>query len=574
MNHSSVSPIRRAQLLVMIATLVGFCLRIWPIGRLGLNQFDEGIYWISAQWVYRPAGIWSLDPILIAYAPPGYSILIGLLASLTGLSEQTGILVSAIFGSLTIPIVARFGRQIFGLEAGVITAWCVCFAGPHIAFSRTGLTDATFLWVWSIGCLTCLIFLRTPNLGRGLVMGLLVGLTQQTKYYGWLLGAFVVLTWVAGPGWSRSERRPERWLKTGACGLVGAFVAALVVWPWFRFVENHGGYDALLRHQRSYLGGYSVWWSHLRSQAQQASELSGPTWLPFVNILAILWSLAWLRSTGERSIREIILRSIVIAIVVWPLLAAPATTGILFLLTLKRNSAAEIRFLAISWITLFLLSPFYHPYARLWLPLEQLHWVILGGLVIQLSHQLDGFRGHKLWPLHNHPGWFAGYSAIFISFLIFGPGAPLAGRNSFHHSGLFDPSDSLRLLTGPIADRLTPDVPYLRTLVRPALSNSLSGLIRILPQRDLAQFRLVGNSNSWALVDSTLLTGELTSQTSQKLRFLLTPLLEDWEIVGEFPTATTLPTALDLDPNRRQYSRSTSMACVWLLKPRSRTLLP
>ena len=109
-----------------------------------------------------------------------------------------------------------------------------------------------------------------------MLLGLAVGVAQLFKYNGWLAGAVVVLSaavWLAlhpapsgGPG---SPRPP------GDGASSRHVVAALVYWPWFAFVESHGGYAALLAHQRGYLGGFASWPGHLAVQLAQARALSG-----------------------------------------------------------------------------------------------------------------------------------------------------------------------------------------------------------------------------------------------------------------------------------------------------------
>ena len=109
-------------------------------------------------------------------------------------------------------------------------------------------------------------------------------------------------------GWPRPRRRPRpvvqvqrlaRWDRRGAgrvpgaaarrrrsvsaagslavwgCGLVAAVAAALVYWPWFGFVETHGGYADALASPRGYIGGLSSWFEHWRLQLEQATALSG-----------------------------------------------------------------------------------------------------------------------------------------------------------------------------------------------------------------------------------------------------------------------------------------------------------
>jgi 4-amino-4-deoxy-L-arabinose transferase-like glycosyltransferase len=147
-SSSSGSAGRRESLGVVMVTLMGACLRFWPIGRLGLTHFDEGIYALASTWSLTPRGLGGLDPSLISYAPPGYPILGGLLYAILGRSDSAMILVSQLAGIATIPVVAWLGRRTFGPGAGFVSAVFCALSGPHIAFSRMALTDASS----ALGC--------------------------------------------------------------------------------------------------------------------------------------------------------------------------------------------------------------------------------------------------------------------------------------------------------------------------------------------------------------------------------------------------------------------------------------
>ena len=53
----------------------------------------------------------------------------------------------------------------------------------------------------------------------------------------------------------REDRATRRLVATWGWGSLAVLVAALVYGPWYRFVESHGGYAALMAHHRSYLSG-------------------------------------------------------------------------------------------------------------------------------------------------------------------------------------------------------------------------------------------------------------------------------------------------------------------------------
>ena len=90
----------------------------------------------------------AIDPTVISYAPPGFPVLVGLSYLVFGVNDLAAILVSIGAGTLTIPVAAWLSRRTFGPGAGGAAAAFAALSGPHIAFSRMALTDASFLLCW------------------------------------------------------------------------------------------------------------------------------------------------------------------------------------------------------------------------------------------------------------------------------------------------------------------------------------------------------------------------------------------------------------------------------------------
>ena len=563
----------RVRLVVALATLAGFPLRVWPVGRLGLNQFDEGIYALVAHRISLAPAWFAVDPVLISYAPPGYPFLVGLVSLVVGMSDQTCLLTSALAGTLTIPLAAWIAAEIFGPGAAAATAWLVCLAGPHIAYSRMGLTDASFLCCWSMAWLACHRFLRAPRFGNAVLMGGLVGLAQEVKYNGWLIGGFTLLTAGLGPIVSQADRSVKRWVRLAGWGSLAILVAWLVVLPWYQFVEAHGGYAGLLRHQRSYLGGVAGWWPHLRMQVHQASLFSGSIGFQVATVGVVLWS-GWVIQPGKLNWgRRTWIRLLALGGLIGPLVNNPVIAGLIGLTLLDIGTRLADRLLAVIWVGLFILTPFYHPYARLWLPFELASWIILGGLTTRWADQLADRSALRHGPIASRLR-FGAAGLILVGTLWLGPGWPVGPPTTLSHDGLFAVSDSLEIIVEQVNARLDPEVQQLRTFVRPAMSYSLRGSFQVSPQSDFGQFQRVGDPRAWGLVDSTLIAPILTTSDDPEPRGLIGPLLDRWEIVAEYRAATSLPTALDLDPARRDTAPADSMACFWLIRPRRETDSP
>jgi 4-amino-4-deoxy-L-arabinose transferase-like glycosyltransferase len=378
-------------------TLLGAGLRLKGLGTLGLDHFDEGIYAQAATWIYAEGGLLAIDPGLVPYAPPGYPVLVGLLYAAIGVSGAAAILVSILAGVLTIPTLAWFSRRTFGPGAGAATATLSAMAGPHVVFSRTGLTDSTFLLAWSLALIAGARFLELPNGGRAAWLGLLVGLAQLVKYNGWMSGVIVAGTVVVGAIRPGDGRRMDP--RTMGLGLVAAGVSALVYLPWFLFVEQTSGYSGLIAHHRSYVDGIAGWWPNWQQQMAQSWALSGRVRGGF-SWLSISLGLAWIGcSIGQggspgtwgrfRQLGPIVSLALATASIA----ASPPNlcwwASLAWSPILLADRRPSVRLAGVWFLVMAASTPLYHPYARLWLPTLAASWVVSGGLIASV---LEIFR--------------------------------------------------------------------------------------------------------------------------------------------------------------------------------------
>jgi dolichyl-phosphate-mannose-protein mannosyltransferase len=533
-------------LVVIALTLIGALVRLWSPGRLGLVHFDEGIYALAGLWSLSPGGLRAIDPTVTAYAPPGFPVLVGLSYLVFGVQDIAAILVSIAAGTLTIPVAAWLSRRTFGPGAGGVAAAFTALSGPHIAFSRMALTDASFLLFWLVAIAMGQRFVERPNPLRAIALGFAVGLAQLFKYNGWVVGAIVLATAVF---WLLSHPREWRTSSTAATwgwGVVAAIVATLVYWPWFRFVDLHGGYQALLAHQRSYLGGLSSWPSHWSLQLAQERFLSGnPLWVIGAGLMA---ALAMLVSTGDFTTEP--RRLIRLALEITGLTALCSIRGsswwiaavwIWFAFDKSRGLwTKSLAVFAIGWAILSVLTPFYHPYARLWLPVEAFGWLFLGGVFVSIRSNIEVADRGRRWdlsPLSDRLPWFTALCVL------------LAVIAAFLQSGekwmpLLGPSDSLRQASRTIAAELPADTKALSAHARPPLAFYLS-LHKISVYRfpDLALMLAPRNPISLALIDLALIRQQPI--VAEALDRLLAP----WTVVREIDTSLNGPTLLDIDPS-------------------------
>jgi hypothetical protein len=537
---------------VLTLTLAGGVLRMWSPGRLGMLHFDEGIYALAGLWVFAPHGLADYDPASLAYAPPGFSVLVGLSYLALGVGDLAAILVSIVAGTLTIPVVAWLARRTFGSGAGAAAAAFAALSGPHIAFSRMALTDASFLLFWVLAIGQGQRFLERPNPTRAVWLGLTVGLAQLFKYNGWIAGVLVASSAALWRFGRPREGCPRAVIATWGWGSGAALVAATVYWPWFQFVESHGGYSALLAHQRSYLGSLASWPGHLYVQLAQADVLSGGSGWVACGALAAAVGVAI--SAGDygverRFVPRILAQTLYLAIFGLWRLSNLMWLGILgfwlcFTLIIRRSVATKsMLVLGVGWAVLMVLTPFYHPYARLWLPLESFTWLFLGSLFVSArgAFQVPASRAGRGWS------WPGDRLLEFGLFCILGIALFVAAPESSWKSrlpGLLDRSDSLRQACRLIASELPKEVNDLPVLVRPPVTFylGLDGVAGVQRQPDVHRLLERRDPGSWALLDIAMV------RQAQIATEDLEPLLNRWSIVRDIPTRLSLPVLLDIDP--------------------------
>ncbi len=584
-------PSLRRELAVLLAlALVGAGLRAWNLGRLGLNHFDEGIYAFAGLWAISPHGLADLDPGLIPYAPPGFVVLVGLMDSLLGVSDMAAILVSILMGSATIVVVGMIGRRVFGAGGGIPAAAIAAFSGPHITFSRMALCDVSFLFFWLVAIWQELRFLERPSGLRAVSMGVAVGLAQLFKYSGWIAGLIVIATAALQMAIARDWSR-DRLARVWGWGLVAAAIALLVYAPWILFVENHGGYAALLAHQRGYTGGIGSWFAHFGAQIGQESSLCGGPILPYIASFACVAGFFWAGKGFPTRWLDLIAMIQLLAvanlytyvgasgwIMVAGLLSVP-----LFLPAepLARRILRPTAPLVVGWITLSILTPFYRPYARLWLPLEAFGWLVLGGMVLafwrtlvetlvaELAAKDNPPASPRPWAMISpdsrmSPRWRA--ILVPLTCLVLIPALSMIRRSD--SGSVIGPADSLRTACAEAVRFLPRDPSRVVILARPSALFYLSMAgVPLDRQGDLAGFSRGADGRSWGIIDAVQLRQEGIASLPDKR------LGDGWTVERVVPSDMTLATLFDVDPAAaRSPGTGTAVdasAPLYLLKPRA-----
>ncbi len=557
---------RSEGLLIAIVTVVGAVLRVWALGRINLTHFDEGIYALSGAWIFSSRGFAALDPGLIPYAPPGLPFLIGIAYAVFGLADTSAILIPVLCGIATIPVAGCVARRAWGTGGGVVAAAFAAFSLFHIAFSRKALTDAPFLLTWLTALIAGARFLESPGFRRAVVMGVSVGLAQHFKYNGWLAGVVVFATAMLDVARSAESRRSRSLRLTFGWGACAALIALILYTPWIQFVEHHGGYAALVRHHRNYLGSFGTWIAYCDVQLRQESALGGGPVFPL-----LAWSVAWWGSAAlnqECAKRRFLSANVVATYFLGAalFLVLPNFTWWASLIVFPSamwSGNAQARSIAVGWLLLSMMTPLYHPYARLWLPLHALGWILISGSVMRLqraaTRQESGIIA--LRDFLTDPRTVAPVGAAILAAAIY---TAAVRPHSFPTGWVLAPEASLRSIAfafikdHPPADGTTalvlarrPLVFYLELARCPVGLESGIDSLRRRPRRD-----------ELALVDSAILRQD--GDVADALRRLETR----WEIRQRFDDTLDPVTLLDVNPAAASSAHPRRAESIWVLAPR------
>jgi 4-amino-4-deoxy-L-arabinose transferase-like glycosyltransferase len=357
---------RRDTVCVVVLAVLAALPRFWMFGRLGINHFDEGGYAMSARALALnelPEGLYPLQHFL---SPPLFPSLAGLGMKLLGANADWVLLgLSAVIGVATVPLMFLFGRRWFSREAGLAAGVLFALSDFHIVMSRIGLTDVMFTFFFVLALWAFAEAEERQSWTFAALAGVATGLAWNVKYHGWLAG--VIAAAALAPAVLRGDFRRA---VAGLGRIAFAAVIALLLYaPWVLWVAStESGYSGLLAEHARFLQPARALQSALR-HAQMQLYLDG--WssriAPAVSFIG-----AALLAGGRSAFRR---RPVALAAAV--LLASGCLIGLVATvallaaagLWLVARSAGHGRWIVLALLAAFtILTPLYHPYARLLLP--------------------------------------------------------------------------------------------------------------------------------------------------------------------------------------------------------------
>ncbi len=372
---------RAPELIAAVAiVLVAGLLRFWAPGSVGIEHYDEGVYVISAFDLSEPGMGHRLYPDQMFFSPPLYVALVALAHAMVGGSlDRVAVLVSALFGTLTVGLLWWIGRSWFGSAAGLAAAAMLALSDFHIALSRAALTDVTFAFFLLAAVALIVGAFDRDSLLLAALAGLCTGLAWNTKYHGWLAVALGLVAWAGFVLW---RRQPVGWRRAAAAwGIIGG-IALVSYLPWAVWVQRQpGGYAALTAWQGAFLD--FRWSANLLRHAREQIFLDGR--LTDVSVM-IAAGLAFVAMPGRRPGYRTASILGAIALLSWlaggwvAMLAAGAAGAV----ALAARPDHLSSWLAGAWLVVFAaLTPLYFPYARLFLPITVIG-CLLSGLALSV----------------------------------------------------------------------------------------------------------------------------------------------------------------------------------------------
>jgi 4-amino-4-deoxy-L-arabinose transferase-like glycosyltransferase len=328
--------------------VIGAALRLGNLGQVAVEHFDEAVYASNLLFGADQGGEYPLRQF---YAPPllpaaiEWTTVFGQLF-FRDLPTWWPMLPALVAGLATIPSAWWIARQWLSPRAGIIAAILIASHEFHAAYCRTALTDVplTLFMLWAVHRFW--IALQTGTVKDAAIAGAVTSLAWWTKYNGWLPLA------IAGAGgvcWQLVRSRESRnWISSGRVWLIAVATAFLLWLPVLWDAQKVGGYSKIAENHRGYITGFSRWHANLIVGYQSFDEFAG--WLSFAGL--VLAGVFFVASRRNEVFDGISNRD------AGDSLLAPCLIGAWF------------------W-GLFVATPMYHPYSRLWLP-----WLVSSALLI------------------------------------------------------------------------------------------------------------------------------------------------------------------------------------------------
>jgi len=191
MFYNNLNKKNTRMIILGLVLLLSFSLRFYNIQNIGLKYVDEGVYLYEASWlngddygdIYEPMS--SLKPLFVMFVSASLKIF--------GYHDYSGLIVSALFGTLTVLVIFLIGKELYNWNVGIISALILSVTKMHIIFSRNVLSESTMLFFFSLMLLFYILAKKKDNNLFYVLTGITAGLCFEVKY---IAGILIVLIFV------------------------------------------------------------------------------------------------------------------------------------------------------------------------------------------------------------------------------------------------------------------------------------------------------------------------------------------------------------------------------------------
>lgn len=176
---------KKTWVILAILIILSFTLRIWHLGSISEQIFDEVYFVKFAQDYLSGTSFFDIHP-------PLGKLIIALGIKIFGDTPFGWRIMPAIFGTLLIPLGYLTGKEICSKTVGLLVAIILALDGMLLVYSRTGLIDIFLIFFVLLSFFLFLKFADTKKLLFLILAGISLGLATSIKY----IGGLVFLTFV------------------------------------------------------------------------------------------------------------------------------------------------------------------------------------------------------------------------------------------------------------------------------------------------------------------------------------------------------------------------------------------
>ena len=166
---------------IVIVTTVAIGLRLWGINQLGFNT-DEAVYAGQAAAIAKDPTLKEIFPIFRAH-PLLFQFLLALVFNF-GVSDLAGRLVAVAISLVTVYLVYRLGKLLYGVKAGLLAGLFLALMPYHVIVSRQVLLDGPLVFCTTLSLFFLARYAMTQRPAWIFLTGVGMGLTFLAKETG------------------------------------------------------------------------------------------------------------------------------------------------------------------------------------------------------------------------------------------------------------------------------------------------------------------------------------------------------------------------------------------------------